>query len=338
VNDPSHSPERRAHPRYTVDVAATVVVVNQGTAFSGRIFDLSLDGCGVHTDARQRLNSPVPVEIGFKINGIAFRLAGVMERADGQQVAGIRFSTMVPRRHDALVEVLAELDAESAAKAGEETASTPDCEGHIEKPRSEDPPAEVFQTKLPKAANLLAQAQPSSPADNHVPGRKVLQSATRAPSDANPMPPDPKGGVPGPPVEKCQSRGSDRRAQRRHSVDTRASILFIDVGARAEGRILDLSMSGCRIRTDERFPVGIYRRIETEFRLDGLPFRLGGVVQSLHDRHTVGIRFLDLSDRKRAQLCELVDEIGTFQQNRVPDSASATPEVAAQQPQSSGSS
>lgn len=84
---------------------------------------------------------------------------------------------------------------------------------------------------------------------------------------------------------------------------------FIDVGAQISGRILDLSMSGCRIRTDTRFPVGIYRRIETEFKLDGLPFRLGGVIQSVHDRFTVGIRFIDMSERKRGQLAFLIDEI-----------------------------
>ena len=75
------------------------------------------------------------------------------------------------------------------------------------------------------------------------------------------------------------------------------------------GRIVDVSLGGCRIRTDERFPVGIYRRVETEFTFDGLPFRLGGVVQSLHDKFTVGIRFLDMSERKRSQLMELIEEI-----------------------------
>ena len=88
---------------------------------------------------------------------------------------------------------------------------------------------------------------------------------------------------------------------------------FIDVRAQISGRILDLSMSGCRIRTSERFPVGIYRRVETEFKLDGLPFRLGGVVQSVHDKFTVGIRFLDVSPRKRDQLAFLMDEIEVMQ-------------------------
>jgi hypothetical protein len=68
-------------------------------------------------------------------------------------------------------------------------------------------------------------------------------------------------------------------------------------------------MTGCLIRSDERFPVGIYTRVETEFRLEGLPFRLGGVIQSIRDPHNVGIRFLDMSPRKREQVEQLIAEI-----------------------------
>ena len=106
---------------------------------------------------------------------------------------------------------------------------------------------------------------------------------------------------------------SERRSDPRYSVDNQATVHFIDVRAQITGRIVDVSMSGCRIRTKERFPVGIYRRVETEFKVDGLAFRLGGVVQALHDRFTVGIRFLDLSARKREQLALLIEEIAEEQ-------------------------
>jgi hypothetical protein len=111
------------------------------------------------------------------------------------------------------------------------------------------------------------------------------------------------------------SAPSDRRSQPRYAVDEAATLHFIEVRAQVTGRILDLSMSGCRIRTNERFPVGIYRRIETEFKLDGMPFRLGGVVQSVHDKFTVGIRFLDVSPRKRDQLAFLMDEFEAMRQH-----------------------
>ncbi|MGB8262020.1 MAG: PilZ domain-containing protein, partial [Terracidiphilus sp.] len=89
----------------------------------------------------------------------------------------------------------------------------------------------------------------------------------------------------------------------------------------AAGRILDLSMSGCRIRTDERFPVGIYTRIEIEFRLEGLPFRLGGVIQAIHDRFHIGIRFLDMSPRKQGQVEQLIEEMREMRERQEPGAA-----------------
>jgi hypothetical protein len=115
--------------------------------------------------------------------------------------------------------------------------------------------------------------------------------------------PEPVAQIPRKPV------GRERRQQSRHEVDTTATILLVNVGSTLRGRILDLSLTGCRIRTDERFPVGIYTRVEVEFRYEGLPFRLGGVIQAIHGRNTVGIRFLDLSQRKREQVLDLIGEI-----------------------------
>ena len=113
------------------------------------------------------------------------------------------------------------------------------------------------------------------------------------------------GPVPAEPNEPC-----DRRTGRRHPVDTSAIIHLIKVGSRMRGQILDLSLGGCRIHTNDRFPVGIYTRVETEFRLHGQAALLGGVVQAVHDRNQVGIRFLDVSQRKREQLVELIEELG----------------------------
>jgi hypothetical protein len=110
----------------------------------------------------------------------------------------------------------------------------------------------------------------------------------------------------------------DRRQSTRHELNDSAEIRLVNVGSMLKGRILDLSLGGCCIRTAERFPVGIYTRVETEFYLQGLPFRLGGVIQAIHDRDTVGIRFLDLSDRKRQQVLELIDEISEMRTAHVP--------------------
>ena len=102
---------------------------------------------------------------------------------------------------------------------------------------------------------------------------------------------------------------SERRAHSRYRVDEAATLSFVNSGTKMRCRLLDLSLSGCRLQTQERFPLGIYTRVETEFRVTGIPFRLGGVVQAIHGRREVGVRFLDVSERKRQQVKELIEEI-----------------------------
>jgi hypothetical protein len=91
-------------------------------------------------------------------------------------------------------------------------------------------------------------------------------------------------------------------------------IRLIDLAAKMEGRILDVSMGGCRIRTNLPFPLGVFRRVETEFHIDGLPFRLAGVTQAIYDPFNVGVRFLGMSERMREQLAQLIEEIREMQE------------------------
>ncbi|MDR3777003.1 MAG: PilZ domain-containing protein [Terracidiphilus sp.] len=104
-------------------------------------------------------------------------------------------------------------------------------------------------------------------------------------------------------------KGRERRRQVRQEVDDAASIFLINGGAVLHGRIVNLSLGGCRIWTKSRFLVGIYTRVEAEFRIAGQAFRLAGVIQAIHDRQQVGIRFLDMSDRKRKQVEQLMQEL-----------------------------
>jgi hypothetical protein len=138
-----------------------------------------------------------------------------------------------------------------------------------------------------------------------------IQQLEHAKAEAAPKVAEVPHSEPGPPsvLPAQPPTKRDRRAQSRHPVDNTAAILLVKIGSRLGGRIIDLSAGGCRILCDERFPVGIYTRVETEFRLEGLPFRLGGVIQAIHDRRTVGIRFLDMSGRKREQIEQLIEEI-----------------------------
>ena len=101
----------------------------------------------------------------------------------------------------------------------------------------------------------------------------------------------------------------ERRAHTRHTLNTSANSILIKTGTVLRGRVVDLSLGGCRIRLDARFDLGIFIRVETEFYLKGVALRIGGVSQTILDQNTIGIRFLDLSDRRRRQLSDLIAEL-----------------------------
>jgi hypothetical protein len=120
---------------------------------------------------------------------------------------------------------------------------------------------------------------------------------------------------------------AERRVHRRFGVNSPVAVILVRSGSSLEGTILDLSMGGCRIRTDKKFPLGIYTRVETEFRVDGIPLRLGGVVQVIHQQCQLGIRFLEMTERKRLQLSELLEEMRESQTACPPRSAANETEL-----------
>jgi c-di-GMP-binding flagellar brake protein YcgR len=334
----AHGVERRIMPRCALDEEAVLLLVGRGARLQCRIVELSMTGCRMSTRERLPAAGELRVEASFKARGIAFRFGGAIEWMDASGLIGIRFVELIPRRRDELIEVLRELEAEIAAKAEKEAAEKRAAEEQVRReaekqasnpttsdpadvlpflerfwgasanshPKQEPEPATTLQAAKPnwESASMLA----SAPAT-----KNVLAAAPEAIGSQSPRSQPPAMQQAGAPPARPTKR--ERRTQSRHEVDTSADIFLINVGSRLTGRIQDLSVGGCRIRTDERFPVGIYTRVETEFRLEGLPFRLGGVIQAVHDRdrRLVGIRFLDMSSRKREQLEQLIEEIDELQ-------------------------
>lgn len=126
--------------------------------------------------------------------------------------------------------------------------------------------------------------------------------------------------------EDAASSQQERRTSPRHKVNGSAVIHLVQAGCAIHGRILDLSIGGCHIRTGASFPKEVYTRVEAEFCLEGSPFRLGGIVQGFHDREhrDVGIRFLDMSERKRKQVEDLIHEIEELRAQREKEFQSQT--------------
>jgi hypothetical protein len=275
---------RRTVPRHGLDEEASLLLINLGSTVSCRIVDLSLSGCCLRTKDRYTAGSMVNVEVTFRARGLAFRFSGMTQWTDSRNLVGIRFVNVPLRRREELVEALSEVEAENAAKVARQAA---------EKRAAEEQAAAKVASAVSVAQRAEEKAQRQTPVQ--VP---ALEIVARAHPLTEPLP-----------VAQAKPNPRDRREASREEVDTTAVIYLIKIGSRLPGRILDLSLGGCRIRADERFPVGIYTRVETEFSVKGLSFRLAGVVQAIHDRNTIGIRFLDMSSRKREQVEELIGDI-----------------------------
>jgi len=300
-------PYRRAHPRFAVDGDASLLVLKHGSSVACRVVDLSLEGCRVQTGEHFLAGIQVRVEVSFKVHGLAFRFSGVTRWTDGRSLVGIRFVDMTSRRKEELTEILGEVEEECVAKAAqeaaEELAAAESARLLAEEQEAEAEPVEAAESAPageasgPPAAGERGESSEGGGGWAADASHSLAESLVGGP------------GAEAAPQARAGAQKRERRAQSRHGVDTSAAIYLVNVGSRLAGRILDLSAGGCRIRTNERFPVGIYTRVETEFRLEGLPFRLGGVIQAIHDRQNVGIRFLDLSGRKREQVEQLIEEI-----------------------------
>lgn len=325
ANPESMQMERRRFIRHAVDEECQLLFTSSSERVACRLVDLSLGGCLVRSAEPFRATPQARVEISFKVRGVAFRFNGVVLWSDGQRQARVHFQEIPGRRRIEFADLLCEVLAANAAKAGK--------------------PAEPVPANIPpaKAAPSGGNAQPAAAAQPAASLAPPARSGPLGPPSAPPptmaKPVAPPQAVASPAAAQpsgqagtqapAQAGGRDRRAASRHEVDTSATILLVNIAARLKGRIIDLSLGGCRIRTDERFPVGIYTRIETEFNLEGLPFRLGGVVQAIQGKDVVGIRFLDMSERKKEQLKQLTDELEeTLAKNRAAEAvAPASEEV-----------
>jgi hypothetical protein len=101
----------------------------------------------------------------------------------------------------------------------------------------------------------------------------------------------------------------ERRAYPRQLVEGPAAIVILGQGVGFRCSVLDLSLSGCRLRTGLRFPGSAWDRVEVSFKLRGISLRFMGVIQWIDGRQKVGIRFTNMTPRRRAELAEVLAEV-----------------------------
>jgi hypothetical protein len=102
---------------------------------------------------------------------------------------------------------------------------------------------------------------------------------------------------------------SNRRTSPRHALEGDASILLVDHGLSISCNILDLSLGGCQLRTCDPFPAGVRVLVEVSFKVHGIVLRFRGTVQWKAGECLFGIRFAEMTSRRREELAGVLIEV-----------------------------
>src|ERR1700677_4746165 len=85
------------------------------------------------------------------------------------------------------------------------------------------------------------------------------------------------------------TEGPERRAYPRHGVDCAAVVFPVSGSGQVRGRLLDLSLGGCRVAAEHRYTTGILVRVEVQFQLRGIAFRVVGVTVGSRDAKSFAV-------------------------------------------------
>ncbi|HKN21039.1 MAG TPA: PilZ domain-containing protein [Terracidiphilus sp.] len=91
-------------------------------------------------------------------------------------------------------------------------------------------------------------------------------------------------------VESLTIQGRESRVHPRFAVDEDSALLLVDHGMPVKARIVDVSLTGCRVRAYDRFSCKAGRAIEIAFKANGIDFRINGAVQWSDEHNYFGIR------------------------------------------------
>jgi len=102
------------------------------------------------------------------------------------------------------------------------------------------------------------------------------------------------------------------RETHRYPVHNEAVLSLIGQNLSLHCRVLDLSLGGCRLRAKNQFKTRPKVPVEVTFKIRGLPMLLRGIIQWTDGEDLFGIRFVDLSSRRKDALVDLLYEIAAF--------------------------
>lgn len=115
-------------------------------------------------------------------------------------------------------------------------------------------------------------------------------------------------------VEGGNDESRERRGDPRYETDADSVVLIIESRLEIEGRVENLSQSGCRLELARHLQVVAGMHVEVAFQLHREGLRLGGVVQWFDGGRYLGVCFLQVSDRRREALATVIEELAAAEQ------------------------
>jgi hypothetical protein len=253
-----------------------------GKTYPCQLIDISAGGCCLTTERNFSAGALAPVEIVATIRGQVVHMYGSTEWVRYEKRIGIRFT------HPSLI-IKLQLEG-LISRLFEETYETP--------------AQETAASAALAADGTAAGTQPGG--------------ADECGCDAGEKPPEERFSL----AFLRQIHGGECRAMSWEDGEWPVDVRSLDGRLRLSGSFVDLSLNGCSVHTPGPYSGEFHLPVEVSFRLHGLPFLLAGVVLTVDDASTIGIRFTAMSSRRRDDLVQLIAELrasGKYQPNLLQD-------------------
>jgi hypothetical protein len=283
------SRDRRAYERFKLEVSGGSLNY-KGIRNTCEIVDISLSGCCIRTQSKFLAGNLAHVEVELPIHGMLLRMVGIIQWVGDGNLLGIKFFHASARSKNQLAGLLTCLVDDSASEVIKAAVAVEASTGSL--------------------GSLLALELPTFESDDHI--------TARTPQEKDEGPELEPHDTPGGPQHRSANNASP--TQKVEQEEWPATLRFLKDSSKVAGAITGLSLEKCSVRTAEDFHMGIQIRVEVEFQMRGLPFRLGGVIEDVKEMQFVEIRFLGVSQRKREELSELLDELREQAKSQLPTS------------------
>ncbi len=261
--------DRRASDRLDMNLAPGTLWY-MGTRIRCTVIDLSLTGCCLKVQEDFKAGALAHVKVTVPIDGMVLSIWGITQWVRRERMLGIHFIHPTGRSKNQLAGLLTCLLDRSAS--------------------------EVVKAALAAQAESLIISLEQTESVSGGPATVLAQALEVAV----------QRGVPAP----LRPRLRDTHKVQDLSAEESPAVLHLVTGdLQLGGHILDLSSSGCIVRVNHPYAGNIMVRIEVDFEIRGLHFRLPGVTEAFHDKHTVEVRFLDVSPRKKEDLDQVIREM-----------------------------